>query len=348
MKSYRLVSTVIVGLSLTSAFGTTNEPVCLLVPDGQLRSHPIRVYLDRDITTAMKPTLTLVASHALLNNGRREVTTHGSIFLARNQLFSQPMQSIQVRKTGTLLLIDLDESLHIPWYKAVARVTPSMAWTESAPDGKEQELHTAGGDQEIYLGNIIGAFLWTFAVLAVIVGFVWAACVRFKGSVLPLFCAPDGTLSLWRVQLLAWTLAVGSVVICFGLTRLAIPTIPDTLVALMGMSLATGGLGYLGNSEQHQTNLLSPGAANPQKRVLMARLGELLSDETGQLSVARVQMVFWTLSMLFLFLVKSFQESGVWEVPWTMVALMGISQAGYVGPKFMPAPTAQANPNPAK
>jgi len=182
--------------------------------------------------------------------------------------------------------------------------------------------------------------------MAAIVGFIWVACVRSKGSVLPLLCSPDGTLSLWRVQLLAWTLAVGSVVVCFGLTRLNIPTIPETLIALMGMSLATGGLGYLGNGEHLQSTPVVANVVNPQNKALRDRLGELLCDETGQLSVARVQMVFWTLSMLLLFLVKSVQESAVWEVPWTMVALMGVSQAGYVGPKFIPTTPGPPNPKP--
>jgi hypothetical protein len=165
--------------------------------------------------------------------------------------------------------------------------------------------------------------------------------------VLPLLSGPDGSLSLWRVQLLAWTAAVGSVVVCFGLTRLEVPTIPDTLVALMGMSLITGGLGYLGNREHLQSNQASANAFRREAKPLLCRLGELLCDEDGQVSVAKAQMVFWTLSMLLLFFVKSFEESAVWEVPWTMVALMGVSQVGYVGPKFIQPPPGTPNLPPA-
>jgi hypothetical protein len=182
----------------SSVSGTTNEPVRLIVPDGQLRSHPIRVFLDADITTAMKPTLTLIASHALLNRGHREMTTNLCSFLARDQPFSQEIRGVPVSGTGTLLLFDLDERFHIPWYKAVMRVTPSLAWYQLSVDGKEQEVRMAGGDQEIYVGNIIGAFIWTTGVMAAISGFIWFSCVKCKGSVLPLLCAPDGTLSLWR------------------------------------------------------------------------------------------------------------------------------------------------------
>jgi hypothetical protein len=34
--------------------------------------------------------------------------------------------------------------------------------------------------------------------------------------------------------------------------------------------------------------------------------------------------------------VKSVLNGVVWEVPWAMVALMGISQVSYLAPKFVP------------
>jgi hypothetical protein len=55
-----------------------------------------------------------------------------------------------------------------------------------------------------------------------------------------LITGPDGYLSLWRTQLTIWTLAVGSLVLLFGMLQLNVPEIPETLVALMGMSLLTG------------------------------------------------------------------------------------------------------------
>jgi hypothetical protein len=55
--------------------------------------------------------------------------------------------------------------------------------------------------------------------------------------------------------------------------------------------------------------------------------------DTVELSVPKAQMVFWTGIILVLFIVKSLLIGGLWEVPWGMVALTGISQAGYVGDK---------------
>jgi hypothetical protein len=47
-------------------------------------------------------------------------------------------------------------------------------------------------------------------------------------------------------------------------------------------------------------------------------------------------MVFWTGITLTLFTVKSLLDGVLWEVPWEMVAFMGMSQLGYIAPKWMP------------
>ena len=56
--------------------------------------------------------------------------------------------------------------------------------------------------------------------------------------------------------------------------------------------------------------------------------------------MAKAQMIFWTVLTLVVFVAKSVTDGTLWPVPWQMVALMGMSQAGYVAPKLIPA-TAQ-------
>ena len=84
----------------------------------------------------------------------------------------------------------------------------------------------------------------------------------------------------------------------------------------------------------------SPTSSLPPKAHLKS-LGDLVcvfesNNPAGQISIAKAQMLFWTVLTLGLFFIKSLQESGLWAVPWEIVALMGMSQAGNVGPKFMP------------
>jgi hypothetical protein len=53
-----------------------------------------------------------------------------------------------------------------------------------------------------------------------------------------------------------------------------------------------------------------------------------------ELSLAKAQMLFWTVLLLLLFITKSILDGEIWEVPWGLVALMGFSQAGYLAPKL--------------
>ena len=99
----------------------------------------------------------------------------------------------------------------------------------------------------------------------------------------------------------------------------------------MGLSLATGGISYV------QTR----GAAQPERPRRHFELWDLIcaseKDGTVTLSIAKAQMLVWTVIVLCLFIIKSILEGVVWEVPWEMVTLMGLSQAGYLSPIVIPS-----------
>ena len=67
----------------------------------------------------------------------------------------------------------------------------------------------------------------------------------------------------------------------------------------------------------------------------------MLSDD-GQPSMMRLQLFGWTLVTIFLFLVVLYRKQELWDVPQTLVILMGISHAGYLGDKG----AAASKPNP--
>jgi hypothetical protein len=56
--------------------------------------------------------------------------------------------------------------------------------------------------------------------------------------------------------------------------------------------------------------------------------------QVPKLSLAKAQMLFWTLLIIVIFLSKSILNGAIWDVPWPLVALMGFSQAGYLAPKL--------------
>lgn len=332
------------GLGPGFARAATEPAVRLFVPDGQLNSHPIRVFVDRDLTPEMAPTLSCLRAQLVAPPVKWRTEEFPNMLLARHQTWIQTIDGQEVTVKGTLLMFDLRYKLEIPFYTAVQRVTPVLTWKEPSADAADAVLHRAVGGVEVYVGSILGALLWTGVVIVVlVVGIGWFG--RWSsGTVWAVFLGRDGRLSLWRAQLAAWTVAIGSVVFCFGLTQLVLPEIPDTLVVLMGLSLATGGFGYVGSAMREDradkpVKVSTKAKVSSDVGMRMGRLNELVCEyppgvPQGQISIAKMQMLFWTVLMLVLFLVKGLQESKPWEVPWQMVALMGFSQAGYVGPKF--------------
>ena len=137
---------------------------------------------------------------------------------------------------------------------------------------------------------------------------------RNQGGSLGVLRNNEGKLSLSRVQMSTWTLAIGAMVCVFGLIHLKVPEIPMTLVALMGLSLVTSGISAHQGEKKRKSKKADP---KPRSGFLSAQLSQLIADsETGQISLPRVQMLFWTMLNVSLFLVKSTLDGELWEVPW--------------------------------
>jgi len=296
------------------------------MPDGQIKSHLLRVYITEDITEADNPTLTLLAGQFLMKSVPSWVEqTKSYRELARLQHWTETVDGQEISRTGTLLVFDLRKA-DFPFFKACMRVTPVIKWGQPA--------RTAIGDRPVYVGNMIGASLWTAvfvgAVVVMIFLFTWIRKKKGEGeSRKPnfkwLLLNPEGRLSLSKTQVAVWTLCIGVTVFIFGLTRLAPPVIPETLVALMGLSLATRVITY---TREHPL----PKKYDPQ-------LSDLVKSKVGddyELSITKAQMLYWTCLVACLFVLKSLLDGELWDVPWQLVALMGISQATYIVPVVKP------------
>lgn len=372
----------------------------LFVRDGQLISHPFLVFVEnQQITAEMNPRLLLRGPHWATAPSSLENKPLKPVEVVPGHSRVSTVAQEKTAVTGTLLVFDFGEH-SLPPYKAAVRFLPAVVWTEKLPDGKGDKIDRIAGEEEIYIGNMAGAVAWTLGAMILVFALlaIWTReSAKHVKKFTPrrwlfLVTGPDGYLSLWRVQLMAWTFAVGAVVFGFALTRLRVPDIPETLVALMGMSILTGTLSSMrasAGSAQPMAGpqptgplppplpppapvlmpppvaILAPGAAIlppppavPATPVVPIQTASLVPAEpiaynpnlaawsnlisvfnktTGQveLSVPKAQMVFWTLVILFLFIVKSLLLGGLWDVPWEMVALTGASQAGYIGDKLI-------------
>jgi len=304
------------------------------MPDGQMRSHLLRVYVSTNIQDSDAPELTLLAQKFM--NQKLPGWTQQPIKpreLARFQQWTETRDGVAVGRTGTLLLFDL-RAAEFP-FRSCIRVTPVLRWGEP--------WQTAIGERPVYVGNLLAAGVLTL----LFVGFVAGVLVYFasrtentdgtrRGGWKRLLLNPQGRLSLSKTQAAFWTLCIGGMVFCFGLTRLEVPTIPESLVALMGLSLATRATIFI----TEQPNGRKPGDSTketPQEKIT-PRLRDLINSgqKTGNpVAITKAQMVFWTCIAGFLFCVKSLLNGVLWEVPWQLVALMGISQASYVIPPVL-------------
>lgn len=338
MKTIRFVGLFSAGMLILfrSVFAAA-PPVHLYMPDGQLLSHPIRVYVTPDIPESLDPRLRLAGSHEVTQKLPGEDELIKPVVLATHQSWQETVLGQKVTRTGTLLLFDL-RSYPIHPFKATVRLTPTLYW-KAAPQDRGRNRKAVGG-KEVYIGKSTGVIGYTLALVAALLIFIMAVSRAVKGKAIFLLCGSDGKLSLSRSQMALWTLAIGGVLFGYGLFHIDVPEIPDSLVALMGLSLATTGISYARVSKLTAAPASTPAAAAPAPAAPPsapsgARLGDLVADSSGELSIAKAQMIFWTGLMLVLFLTKSVMEGALWEVPWQMVTLMGMSQAGYLGPKFV-------------
>lgn len=301
----------------------------LYMPDGQLISHTIRIYVSGNIQPEQSPRLQLLRSHAVTEKAMAESRRVDPALVAPGQEWIETVGGVQVRRTGTLLLFDL--SSHPFGLRGMIRVLPVVSWTEAGA------TRLAVGAGEVNIGNIVNAIAWTLAIvgvaLLIVIGLSW----RAAGNPLLFLAGADGQLSLAQTQVACWTVAVGSVVLGYGFIRLEIPEIPTSLIVLMGASLTTGGVGYFKDAQK-----LKRVAARRTTARRSLRLGDLVTNFSAEtkpeLSLAKGQMLFWTLLLLVLFIAKSILDGAIWAVPWPLVALMGFSQVGYLAPKLAPQP----------
>jgi hypothetical protein len=348
---------LVVCLAGLPAKSGAEAPVQLYVSDGQLSSRPFTVFVNREITAEMRPTLRLVGVETGGISLPASVIDSGHGLAAPYQVRPFKIDGQTVSIEGTLLRFDVPD-YQFPRLHSAHRILPIVEWSVPGAVGTGGTLQQAVAQTEVYLGNFRWALFWTFIFVGGIAAtiLIWSMLESAKVEkeqdrfiprpVFFIVTGPDGYLSLWRAQLVLWTLAVASMVFLFGLLRLQIPDIPDSLVWLMGMSIVTGGVSKYKAKKDFLSDPKPLPAYDPSRSLegqgkVKGHLADLISDwnkayNHAEISVPKAQMVLWTGVMLVLFIVKSWLQGELWDVPMQMVALTGASQFGYVQDKFQP------------
>ena len=310
------------------AAAAASGPASLVMADGQLVSWNLRVFLPQpqSLPPGARPVLCLLSGHAVADPAEGQKRALRALVIAQaTQTLPAPDGSL-TSQSGTVVLFEQRANLLQVW-KPSMRVLPLLIWT--GEDGRPRQLF---GEHEVVIGQAPVAWALTGAVLA---GFVVVLAVLCRGGplMMGLLTADDGHLSLSKVQMALWTLAVGAVVFYFALLRRDVPSVPESLVVLMGLSLATTGISY--RSAAPPTS--APADGRKWRWRDLVTVYDSGTDKPTELSLSRAQMLFWTGLLLIVFVAKTVLGGVLWDIPWSLVALMGISQAGYLAPKIVPA-----------
>src|SRR5438874_1472011 len=128
-------------LSSVMVSAGANAPVTVFMPDGQLRSHLLRVFITADIEEINKVELILIRTRANPDIHLRPRE------LARFQQWPETRDGITTLRTGTLLLFDWRGAKFS--LKPCIQVTAQLKWGEP--------IQTAIAEGPVLLGNLCGA-----------------------------------------------------------------------------------------------------------------------------------------------------------------------------------------------
>ena len=129
--------------------------------------------------------------------------------------------------------------------------------------------------------------------------------------------------SLARTQMAAWFILIISAWLLLYAIKHTIATIPESLVALMGISSATG-LGSI---------LVTSNSTTLRQKKRERFIMDILSDGQG-ISLHRFQVFAWTVVMMAVFIRQVWSYYRMPTFDTNLLLLMGISSGTYIGYKF--------------
>ena len=345
-KIIHFISVILVFIS--ALYAQSADKPMIIMQDGQLKTHPVRVFIaNANITSDMQPVLCLVAINQKTRIESGNILCKGPSFqpfeIAPNQTLSYNTVGTPIMLQGTMMLFDFarrENPLKIPFYAAGMRVLPVLTWiakkTKLPNNNIKFEYSKVISENEIYIGNRTGGFFWTIFLLFTLVMIIFILEWKGKKKPLDVIRLAGGRISLSLLQMALWTLVVGGMVFAFGIMHLSVPNIPDSLVVLMGFSIATTAAGH------YQSNLLKNLKEElgrdikknvKGKKSLFSGLSSLINitvEEKEYPSIAKAQYLFWTITTIVLFVYKSSVEGALWPIPEELIFLMGISQGSYL------------------
>ncbi len=326
-----------------------DESLGMYMPDGQITSRVVRVYLyNWDLSYEMNPRLVLgklgKADSENVSDRLTDNVQYSAIEVIPDQRWTEMREgeSFERQSHGTVILFDLSKQ-SVPFYKPGQRFLPILLWNENVQAGRKVDAKSqiqVISKEDVYLRGRAGILIWTVLVLLIFLGLVYLITMRAERGMLGILCTANGRISVGLTQMALWTLVVGAMVLGFGLMQLTVPEIPLTLIILIGMSYATSAIshyqtyrlqGVMASASQEREPRLSDLVSIPT--IITTDKGD--AKETEDQSLAKAQLLFWTVITLVIIAMKTIAEGQLWAIPETLVFLMGFSQIGYLARKEM-------------
>ncbi len=324
----------------TTTLGSAQDPVKMIFPDGQMSNRLLSVFVANVYIQASAHEVSLQMKDSFPGmslGGHLDRLSFSPLLIDRNQSWTvnelvagQPKPRVY---RGTLLVFDVS-AFQLPFFRPFAQVVPVLRWPDHR-DGHSCQQVLSNGQTRVNIGNAVGVFFQTGLLLLCMFLLLFAIAAKRYGTwrrVIDLLCENNGKLSLSKVQMTIWTLAIVGIVAVYSQTKMTLPDIPWTLLALMGSSYATRALAKWNDKEQPPMPATNDGSLSRTEQRMKPSIAHLVCDHQGRLSLPRAQMLVWTVLTVSIFVTKSLLDGQMWDVPIELVALMGLSQVGYAVP----------------
>lgn len=138
--------------------------------------------------------------------------------------------------------------------------------------------------------------------------------------------------SFSKAQQMFWFVLVLAAFVFLWMMTGEVDTLTESVLALLGVSAATGVVAWMIDSARDAGTAPSRGFLN-----------DILSDGAG-LAIHRVQAAAWTLVLGVIFCATVYRTLFMPQFSFTLIGLMGISAGTYVGFKFPEARVSRTNP----
>lgn len=238
---------------------------------------------------------------------------------------------------------EVEIALVLPAYSKIAAYSAALYFKKKGGPEEGEKFYAFRIDVLEPSGALSGAWAHWVGPLS----FAFPAVILFFTVLLKspagrnFFQSPDpaGSYSLSRVQVWLWTNIVIFSYAYLYFTRGPNTLFPDSIWCLMGISLSSIGAATVLAVQKDQTRAqaaLPAGsaapAASPSGPLPPPMIGwfQSMLSEDGNPSIMRLQMFAWTIATAVFFVRQVFTTGMLWDVPSSLLVLMGISHASYL------------------